>query len=82
MVTSPSVAVISAVADVLEVAPTKLGPFQDAVDSDALDGLFRDGSGVESPVTVSFRYEECDVTASSAGFVSVAPDSGADGGER
>lgn len=50
--TPPSTALVRAVADARDVAPTELRPLYDVVDADALDSLIRDGG-----VTMTVEYE-------------------------
>lgn len=70
----PSMAVVSAVADLAGVPPHGLPvPLNDAVDADALDALFRD-STVDG--RVSFRYDGYRVIVRSDGQVLVRRSAG------
>mgnify|MGYP006304356947 CR=1 FL=1 len=65
---SLSVTVVEAVADAVGVAPVDLAtPLNDAVDPDALDALFRNGTG-----RVSFDYCEFQVSVDARGTVEVS----------
>lgn len=74
---SVSVAVVTAVAEVLERDPATIGPLHDTIDPDALDRLFastktttRGGSG-----HVTFCLEDCEVTVHANGRLEiVAPE--------
>jgi hypothetical protein len=67
--TDPSQAVVEAVADHRGVAVEELrDPLYDVVDPDALDDLFRDGTG-----RVAFEYLGYDVTVRHDGTVDVFP---------
>ncbi|KAB1196500.1 MULTISPECIES: HalOD1 output domain-containing protein [Haloferax] len=64
-----SIAVVEAVADAQRLDPLNLpAPLTDAVDPDALDALFRNGTG-----HVSFDYCGNKVTAGADGSVEVTP---------
>ena len=70
---SVSVAVVTAVAEVLDRDPATIGPLYDAIDPDALDRLFastnttaRKGAG-----QVMFSVEGCEVTVYANGRLEV-----------
>lgn len=65
--TTPSVAVVGAVADALDADPLELGPLFETVDADALDALLQGGGG--GAVEVSFAFAGCDVTMSGDGRI-------------
>lgn len=64
---TPSMAVIDAVAEVLDIDPLELDPIFESIDTDALNGLL--SGGEESPIHISFRFAGCDVTMSNNGRV-------------
>ena len=67
--TSLSVTVIEAVAAAKRVDPVDLpSPLADSIDPDALDVLFRNGTG-----RVSFDYSGYEVTVDANGTVDLAP---------
>lgn len=71
----PSYRVVQAVADARDSEPTALEPLNEVIDPDALDGLFRDGTG-EGPHPagrVTFTFADCDVVVSPGGEVEVTP---------
>lgn len=67
---SPSSAVVEAVADEMDAAPTDLRPLYEVVDTEALDALFHDQATTEG--TVSFDYCGYEVTVTATGDVTVA----------
>lgn len=71
--TSPAMALVSAVADVLETDPLDLDPLYEAVDTDALNDLLRPNSFGENPVWVSFTFASCEVSMASDGRVEITP---------
>jgi hypothetical protein len=78
----PSGDVVEAVAAAAGTDVTGLPPLYDAVDPDALDRVFgprADGTRYPTGTCVSFRYEECRVTAETEG-ITVVP--AAEGGSR
>lgn len=70
---SPTMALITVVADVLDVDPLDVDQLYDAVDTDALNRLLQSGSGDDDPLRISFTFSSCDVMMSSDGHVEVAP---------
>lgn len=72
--TSVSEEVVSAVAAARGRDPTDLDPLFEAIDPDALDGLYeRDGFGrAQSSVRVEFTYCGCEVVVDVDGAVSVS----------
>lgn len=67
----PSLAVIEAVASVVGEHPLDLEPLHSVVDPDALDGLCSRPKSEDDTVTVSFRYDGCNVVVRSDGTVTV-----------
>lgn len=71
---SVSMAVVAVVAAVEDRDPTDLTPLQSAVDTDALQGLFRTPrERLPTPTSTSFRYEGYEVTVSSEELIQVTP---------
>lgn len=74
--TELSTNVIRAVAAVRNVEATELAPrLNQAVDVDSLDRLF-ESDGTDAPassVTVSFRWNGCEVTITEGGVIAVVP---------
>lgn len=61
---SPTLSVINTVAAVTGTPPVSLRPLYETIDPDALDALFESASRPDrqsSQLSVSFRYEGCDV---------------------
>lgn len=76
-VTSPSTAVVSAVAATLDCDPETLDPLYESIDPDAFDAVVQSGraSTPEGNITVSFTYAAHQVTVHATGEVIVrAPD--------
>ena len=74
---SVSVAVVTAVAKVLERDPATIGPLHDTIDPDTLDRLFASTKTTIREVNshVTFRLEECEVTVYANGRLEiVAPE--------
>ena len=70
MATSPSQAVIDAVADAEGVDAIELTkPLHDVVEPDALDSIFQNGTG-----SMTFAYLDYQVTVDHDGRVEVSPD--------
>lgn len=63
---TPSVAVVSAVADVTGRSPLEMDPLADAIDPDALDGLVGSNAAGDAATTVTFEYCGCRVSLSPA----------------
>ncbi|OTF01686.1 HalOD1 output domain-containing protein [Halorubrum sp. SD683] len=68
--TTPSIAVVEAVAAATDRDPRKMPPIQRAVDTDALDALLTAGKG--SSLRVSFEYLDATVTVHPDGTIDVA----------
>lgn len=71
--TSASMAVITAVADTLGVAPTELDPLYTAIDTDALDELMANRATTDTPIYVSFTFESLDITVASNRTLWITP---------
>jgi len=71
----PSIAVVSAVADVTGTDPSELDPLYETIDPDALNSLFRgsQGDGPNSRGQVSFSVAGCDVVVHGSHKVVVSP---------
>lgn len=70
---SPTMVVVTVVADVLDVDPLDVAPLYNAVDTDALNNILQSGSPGDDALEVSFTFSSCNVTISSDGHVEVAP---------
>ena len=71
--TSPTEAVVDAVAEVHDCEPTDLPPLSDVLDPEALDGLFTDtpGGRTRRDGHLVFRYCDCSVVVLGSGKVVV-----------
>lgn len=69
--TSASLAVVAALADVLDADPVDMEPLGATVDADALDALVRP-RGRDDPLSVTFEAAGCAVTVDRAGSITVA----------
>lgn len=69
--TSPSTAVIEAVATATDSEPEALETLNEYVDTDALDALFQRDSGKrsDSTLSISFTYDGVAVTVGASGVV-------------
>lgn len=67
------VTVVEAVATVTNQEALEMEPLFDTIDGTALNELVQSARDRGQPVEVSFRYQECRVTASSSGSVRVEP---------
>jgi hypothetical protein len=72
---SPSVAVVEAMAAVLETDPTDLEPLYDVIDPQGLDRICTESVPPqrEGNRTVAFTYQGHRVTVESSGFVEMTP---------
>ena len=66
-------AVVDAVAESTDTAPTELPPLADAIDPDAMEMLFESAAEPATDGELTFRYAGCEVVVRSGGFVSVTP---------
>ncbi|WP_247009031.1 HalOD1 output domain-containing protein [Halorientalis litorea] len=64
-VTPPSMAVVQALAEVMDVDPTQVRPLASSVDADALDSVIVPPTGVDAAVEVTVTHEGYDVTVDS-----------------
>ena len=71
--TSPSMAVVAALSEVLETDPTALEPLHNSVDVDALDTVLRVRNTPTGDVRVTLTYEGYAITIHSYGVITVAP---------
>lgn len=71
--TSATLAVVTALSEVLDIAPTTLDPLQETLDAEALDTLL-DGRG-NGDVSVSFSAAEHAITANSDGTITIRAES-------
>ena len=67
-----SEAVVSAVAELTGTDPLSLDPLYTAVDPDALNALFSDGSDTDRSNRVEFTYSGCHVVVTPDGDVRVS----------
>jgi hypothetical protein len=72
-VTPPSMAVVQALSEVMDVDPTGIRPLASSVDADALDDVIVSRTGVDAAVEVTVTHEGYDVTVDSHGTVTVVP---------
>ena len=70
---SPSTAIVSAVAAVSDTDPLGMDPLHMTVDPDALDSLLTPHRPAVGDVNVTFEYGGCEVTATSHGSLKVTP---------
>jgi hypothetical protein len=70
--TTPSQAVVEAIAIATNREPTDLEPLYDSVDPDALDGLF-EGPAVPADLTLSFTHAGCEIVLRERGGLVVEP---------
>lgn len=71
--TAASMAVIAAMANVLDVDPVELDPLHYTVDTGALDELVRHRDASNGSVDVSFTVEGHEVTVFGNGIVTLSP---------
>lgn len=76
--TAASMAVVTAVTEVLDADPVDLTPLFDSVDTDALDELVDGETATDGSVHTSFPFEDHEIGVSSDGVVAVTPLSPAD----
>lgn len=68
--TSPSMAVVGAVAGALDTDPLDLDPLFETVETDALDGLL--GEAGNGQANVSFTFADCEIEMSGDGEIRLA----------
>lgn len=71
--TSPSMAVIASLADLMDKDPTALEPLHATVDTDALDVLMRGRDARDGDISVTFTIAKYAITVYSYGVVAIAP---------
>ncbi|WP_340099728.1 HalOD1 output domain-containing protein [Salinibaculum salinum] len=71
--TPASMAVVSALAEVMDADPTTLEPLQKTVDTDALDAFIQTQTPAISDSNVTLSLENYTVTVHSYGVVAVSP---------
>lgn len=69
----PSMAVVTAVSDVVDTVPTELVPLYDIIDTDALDALVGVRHPTNGDVHATFSFEGYAITAHSNGILEIAP---------
>ncbi len=72
--TTPSAAVVAAVAEVTGEQPTEMKALHHSVDTDALDSLFADSRSVVSSMELSFEFADTTVTVCSDGCIRTVPE--------
>lgn len=65
--------VIYAVAEATDTDPMEMAPMHEVVDLEALDRLFRSGSGRSPSTRIDFTANGCEVTVHASGEVSATP---------
>lgn len=68
---SPSVAVVEAIATATDRDPLALTPIYEYLDTDAFDALVTTARGMDSQISVTFRYEDWTVSVDSTGDIAV-----------
>lgn len=68
-----AITIVETVASVRDTEPTELEPLSSTVDPDALNTLFAPGGGGPEMGLIQFEYENCLVSVTADGDVSVAP---------
>lgn len=71
--TPPSMAVVQALSEVMDVDPTRVRPLASSVDADALDDVIAPRTGVDAAVEVTVTHDGYDVTVDSQGTLTVVP---------
>lgn len=71
--TPPSMAAVTALAEVMDVEPTELKPLQEAVDTDALDALAVVEGPTNGDVRTTWQQEGYAITVHSHGMVAIDP---------
>ena len=71
--TSPSMAVVAVLSEVMNTDPLELDPLHYTVDTDALDAFVRVRSTADGHAHISFAFDEYAVTVSGNGEIAVAP---------
>lgn len=71
--TSPSMAVITALTRIFDVAPTDLNPLHYSIDTEALNEFVSSQDATGSPVQISFTFEGYKITVTSSCELTVEP---------
>lgn len=66
---SPSLAIVDALVDLQDTAPTSLDPLYNSIEADALDTLLRHDTGAR--VAVEFRYGDYSITVKNDGEIQI-----------
>lgn len=69
--TAPSMAVVAALSDVLDVDPTEMEPLGAVIDTDALDALFDHRSAGAGTLSATFTVDQYELMVSTDGVVTV-----------
>lgn len=69
--TSPSMAIIATVGDIMETDPVTLPPLHSIIDAEALDMLAQVRNRSNGDVHISFTYEGYDICVHSYGVISI-----------
>jgi len=69
----PSVAVVEAMAAVVEADPLDLDPLADVVDVDCLNRLFDPTTPMTGGTRVTFTYHDHEVTVNASGSIRIRP---------
>jgi len=72
--TSPVMAIVAAVGNVLNTDPIELDPLSETVDGDALERVLQTPDPTDGSVQLSLSYADCDITVSSDGHIQIAPE--------
>lgn len=75
--TTPSMAVITALTEILDVSPMSLPPLHYSIDTEAMDDFFCSHDDTESPAQISFSFVGHEVTVASNGKLTVTPEESA-----
>mgnify|MGYP007026974106 CR=1 FL=1 len=71
--TPPSMAVVTALSEVMDADPTTLDPLQETIDTDALDAFAACGETGESAAQITWTQEGYTVTVHNHGEITIAP---------
>ena len=71
--TPPSMAIVTALSEVMDVDPMELEPLQESVDTEALDALVYAQPTATSDVEITLSLKDYTVTVHSYGVVTVTP---------
>jgi len=68
---SASAAVVAALSSICGSDPSNMDPLYESIDTDSLNAIVESGS--DSPVSLSFEFDEFDVTVTSDGTIEITP---------